>query len=43
MHKDTQNPCGLFQDQWEGPALLGMPNVEQLELLSVHCSIIELC
>ena len=41
MHKDKQKPCKFFVVPGEGPSLLGMPDVETLELLSVNCNTIE--
>ena len=42
MHKDKQKPCRFFVVPGESPALLGMMDVETLELVSVNCNMIEL-
>ena len=36
MHKGIQKPCRLFIILGEGPVLLGMPDVQTFELLSVN-------
>ena len=38
MHKDKQNPCRFFVVPGGGQALLGIPDVETLELLGVNCN-----
>ena len=41
MEKDKQKLCGFFVVPGEGKTLLGMLNVEILELLCVNCKTIK--
>ena len=39
-HKDKSAKCGFFVVPGDGPALLGMPDVELLNTLRTKCEVI---
>ena len=41
MHKNKQKPCRFFVVSGGGPGLLGIPDVEILELQSVNSNTLE--
>ena len=39
-HRNKHESCKFFLDQQNGPALLGMPNIEALDILTINYNII---